>query len=126
MAAAGFTGVVGFTAAASTAADFTAVASTAVASTAGRWLPRRRISCRQFHGGFHRGFYPGAAVGLGLGLGYGLGYPWGWDGYPSDYGDYGYGGSYAGAQNWYYCANPAGYYPYVTQCYGPWQVVPAS
>jgi hypothetical protein len=80
----------------------------------------------RFHGGFHRGFYPGVGVGLGLGVGYGLGYPWGWDDYPSDYGYYGYGGSYAGAQNWYYCSNPAGYYPYVSQCYGAWQVVPAS
>ncbi|HEX3882032.1 MAG TPA: hypothetical protein VHW66_05190 [Stellaceae bacterium] len=25
---------------------------------------------------------------------------------------------------WYYCANPQGYYPYVPQCYGPWQPVP--
>jgi hypothetical protein len=30
--------------------------------------------------------------------------------------------------NWYYCNSPAGYYPYVTQCSGPWQQVtpPAS
>jgi hypothetical protein len=27
---------------------------------------------------------------------------------------------------WYYCSAPAGYYPYVTQCYGPWQPVPAQ
>ena len=27
---------------------------------------------------------------------------------------------------WYYCPDPAGYYPYVTQCYGPWQPVPAQ
>ncbi len=25
---------------------------------------------------------------------------------------------------WYYCANPQGYYPYVPQCFGPWQPVP--
>ena len=30
--------------------------------------------------------------------------------------DYGY---------WYYCANPQGYYPYVRQCSGQWQTVPA-
>lgn len=24
---------------------------------------------------------------------------------------------------WYYCQNPPGYYPYVPQCYGPWQPV---
>ena len=29
------------------------------------------------------------------------------------------------ATYWYYCANPPGYYPYVPQCYGPWQPVPA-
>jgi hypothetical protein len=27
---------------------------------------------------------------------------------------------------WYYCSNPAGYYPYVAQCSGPWQPVPAQ
>jgi len=27
------------------------------------------------------------------------------------------------AQYWYYCANPAGYYPYVAQCATPWQPV---
>jgi hypothetical protein len=26
---------------------------------------------------------------------------------------------------WYYCQNPAGYYPYVQQCAGPWQPVAA-
>ena len=29
-------------------------------------------------------------------------------------------------QYWYYCNNPAGYYPYVTSCFTPWQAVPAS
>jgi hypothetical protein len=29
-------------------------------------------------------------------------------------------------QYWYYCASPAGYYPYVPQCQGGWQKVPAS
>ena len=27
---------------------------------------------------------------------------------------------------WYYCQDPAGYYPHVTQCSGPWQPVPAQ
>jgi hypothetical protein len=27
---------------------------------------------------------------------------------------------------WYYCANPAGYYPTVQTCTMPWQTVPAS
>ncbi len=32
----------------------------------------------------------------------------------------------AAQQFWYRCANPAGYYPYVTQCPDGWQRVPAS
>ena len=31
-----------------------------------------------------------------------------------------------GPQYWYYCANPAGYYPYVPQCRIEWQRVPAT
>jgi hypothetical protein len=27
---------------------------------------------------------------------------------------------------WYYCDNPAGYYPYVAQCTAPWRPVPAQ
>ncbi|MYM73911.1 hypothetical protein GTP81_08400 [Rugamonas sp. FT107W] len=27
---------------------------------------------------------------------------------------------------WYYCANPPGYYPYVPQCAGTWERVPAA
>lgn len=29
-------------------------------------------------------------------------------------------------QNWYYCDNPKGYYPYVASCNGPWRPVPAT
>lgn len=29
-------------------------------------------------------------------------------------------------QNWYYCDNPKGYYPYVASCNGPWRQVPAQ
>ncbi len=29
-------------------------------------------------------------------------------------------------QYWYYCRNPAGYYPYVPQCHGNWEAVPAG
>jgi hypothetical protein len=54
-----------------------------------------------------------------------LGYPWGWGYFPPYYGDYGYAAPYP-TENWYYCYNPPGYYPYVGQCYGPWQLVPAS
>lgn len=28
--------------------------------------------------------------------------------------------------SWYWCANPAGYYPYVRDCPGGWQAVPAG
>jgi hypothetical protein len=47
--------------------------------------------------------------------------PWGY--YP-DYGYYDYSQPYS--QTWYYCSDPAGYYPYVTQCSTGWQAVPAS
>lgn len=30
------------------------------------------------------------------------------------------------AQFWYFCDNPAGYYPYVAACPGPWRAVPAT
>ena len=52
-----------------------------------------------------------------------LTYP-GWGYYP-DYGYYDYSQPYA-SQTWYYCSDPAGYYPYVTQCSTGWQAVPAS
>jgi hypothetical protein len=32
----------------------------------------------------------------------------------------------AAASNWYYCANPSGYYPYVPNCSVQWQAVPAQ
>jgi hypothetical protein len=38
---------------------------------------------------------------------------------------YSYPESY-GSQTWYYCSDPAGYYPYVTQCNTGWQAVPAG
>jgi hypothetical protein len=52
------------------------------------------------------------------------GYPYDW-GYSPDYGYYGYSQPYS-SQTWYYCSDPAGYYPYVTQCNTGWQTVPAS
>lgn len=44
--------------------------------------------------------------------------------YPA-YSAYDAGAPYAG-NVWYRCDNPRGYYPYVAQCFGPWQVVPAA
>lgn len=32
----------------------------------------------------------------------------------------------AQAPMWYYCAQPEGYYPYVSECPGGWQPVPAT
>jgi hypothetical protein len=50
----------------------------------------------------------------------------GWSSYPDPYGwGYDYSQPYAG-QTWYYCSDPTGYYPYVTQCNTGWQAVPAS
>src|ERR1700730_3275725 len=73
----------------------------------------RREDFRERHGGF---------IG-GLGSGF-YGSPYGWD-YSPDYGYYGYSQP-SSSQTWYYCWDPAGYYPYVTQCNTGWQAVPAS
>jgi hypothetical protein len=48
-------------------------------------------------------------------------YPYGWDYSP----DYDYSQPYS-SQTWYYCSDPAGYYPYVTQCNTGWQAVAAN
>ena len=80
-----------------------------------------------FHGrfaGLHNGFgerHEGFRRGLGFGF---YQYPYGWD-YSPDYGYYGYSQPYS-SQTRYYCWDPAGYYPYVTQCNTGWQAVPAS
>ncbi|HUO91681.1 MAG TPA: hypothetical protein VMU22_02115 [Rhizomicrobium sp.] len=44
---------------------------------------------------------------------------------PDYYYDY-YGENGAPPYYWYYCEDPAGYYPYVQQCNGPWEPVPPS
>ena len=46
--------------------------------------------------------------------------------YYGNYPDYGYGSRPNTGQTWYYCSDPAGYYPYVAQCNIGWQAVPAS
>ena len=48
---------------------------------------------------------------------------WGWPYYYPGGGYYGYG-PYAGYR--YYCSDPPGYYPYVTQCNSAWQSVPGG
>ncbi len=98
-----------------------------------------------FHGGWHGGF---AGVHNGSGNGHwghwyhgwrGGSYGWWWGGGPAgtyypyayeweyypDYGSYGYSQPYA-SQYWYYCSDPAGYYPYMMQCNTSWQTVPAG
>jgi hypothetical protein len=89
-----------------------------------------------FHGGgFHGGvrwrghgygglWWGGAALGALATTPYWYGYDYPNYGYSYPY--YGYSVPYAAAQYWYYCQNPAGYYPYVQQCYSGWQIVPAG
>ena len=102
-------------------------------------------------GGFHHGFGHFRAV-FGFGgiyppFWWGYGYPfypfpdYGYYGNYPDHRDYGYdpGSSYYGnyrdsgygsqsnaRQTWYYCSNPAGYYPSVTHCNTVWQYGPGS
>jgi hypothetical protein len=90
-----------------------------------------------FHGGGFGGFHAGGFSGGGVGGQWQHGrrdgrngswsgsdtYLWSGDGLYDD--SYGSGQSDA-AQYWYYCSNPAGYYPYVSQCNLPWQTVPAG
>ena len=85
------------------------------------------------HHGFRRGLVVVPAFGGWWGGGWGWpdyyypegwGSGWGWPDY--DYPNGGYYGSGPYAGYWYYCADPPGYYPYVTQCNTAWQTVPAS
>lgn len=65
--------------------------------------------------GWHNGRYGWWLGGPGLAWTY---YTYPWSGYE-------YSQPYA-SQTWYYCSDPAGYYPYVAQCNTGWQTVPAS
>jgi uncharacterized membrane protein len=81
-----------------------------------------------FHGGgFHGGGFHGGGFGGFHGHGFhGGGFHPGFGGfYYPYYGYYDYGQP-PSSQTWYYCSDPAGYYPYVTQCNTSWQTVPAS
>jgi hypothetical protein len=78
-------------------------------------------------------FWPG--YGYGFGYGYGYGYPYGYYRPPVVVREYRTPppADYlippdepAPEPNWYYCANPEGYYPYVRDCEGPWQAVPVT
>jgi hypothetical protein len=50
-------------------------------------------------------------------------YLWSSDGV---YDDYSGDGQADASQSWYYCSDPAGYYPYIAQCNTSWQTVPAQ
>jgi hypothetical protein len=87
-----------------------------------------------FHGGgFHGGFHGGGFHGGGFHgdrfhdrrffFGGSFADP-GWGYYPY-YDYYDYSQPYS-SQTWYYCYDPAGYYPYVGQCNTGWQTVPGS
>ena len=78
------------------------------------------------HGGYYYGGWYGAAY---YGWGWGWGWPWyaGYPYYAYAYPVYepapvGYGEIIppAPATLWYYCNEPAGYYPYVERCNVPW------
>jgi hypothetical protein len=88
-------------------------------------------------GGWHGGNWwwgPGIAAGVFAGAAladtYGYGYPYGYgdpspyDYPPSQYAAPGYAPTASSAAYWYYCQNPAGYYPYVQRCRTQWQPVP--
>jgi hypothetical protein len=97
-----------------------------------------------FHHGFghsHRGF---GIVGIYAPYWWVYGYPYSYYGYYDNYPDngyygydpscsyygtcpnHGYGAHPSGRQTWYYCSDPAGYYPHVTECKIGWLPVPAS
>lgn len=94
-----------------------------------------------YRGGYHHGGGWGWGLGLGLGLGVGLGAayydPW-WPGYYSAYPYYADAPvtvvqpqaapvqAAPAASTYYYCDNPAGYYPYVQNCSQPWRQVPVT
>jgi hypothetical protein len=102
-----------------------------------------------WYGGGYRGWY-GGWYGPGLGIYVGAPGYWGWGGWPYYAASYpvystypAYGTAEVGASGtylqsapepapnqasyWYYCTEPAGYYPYVQNCSRAWmQVVPQN
>jgi hypothetical protein len=79
-----------------------------------------------FHaGGFHHGLHGRfASVHNGVGNGHGGRWYHGW--HSGRYGWWAWGPGlawtfYGASQPSYYCSDPAGYFPYVTQCYSGWQ-----
>jgi len=84
-------------------------------------------------GGFHQGFGGFRGQEFRERFGFRPGWGWGAAGVAAipffyDWDNAGYGDSQpeASSQYWYYCQDPAGYYPQVTQCSTAWQPVPAN
>jgi hypothetical protein len=77
----------------------------------------------EFHRFPHHAFHHGVVVVPAFG-GWWWGGGWGWPN--SYYPDGGYEGYAPYAGFWYFCPDPPGYYPYVTQCNTVWQTVPAN
>jgi hypothetical protein len=101
----------------------------------------------RWHHGWHNGrfgrwwvvgdswlWYPFAALGYALTLPFTYPYTYSYPAYsyPEPY--YPLAGAQAAPELplqpqesvWYYCANPAGYYPYVPECRSGWRAVPSS
>jgi hypothetical protein len=115
---------------------------------AGSFRGREGFRGGDFGRGFYgRGFYGGGFGAVG-GLVFDPAFDWEFGPFYEPY-DYGFYDPYAyaeppilvpplpapgiapapavpGSQYWYYCANPAGYFPYIRQCQVPWQTVPAG
>lgn len=92
---------------------------------------------RHDHAGHRHGPRSHSHIGLYVGT------PLAWGGYGRGWYDDPWGGPYArplimrpapviyverGTQlpQWYYCAHPSGYYPYVKHCLAAWRIVPAE
>jgi len=87
------------------------------------------------HGGGHFGFYFGAPL-YPYGYGYGYGYPYAYPYYPPavvaapvtpptyiQQAPQAPTAQQSQTAYWHYCNDPQGYYPYVKECPGGWQLV---
>lgn len=99
----------------------------------GGYAGRRHYGGGAWYGGGYRGWYgPGVGIYLGGPVYWG---PWGYPYYGAYAGGYPYlayppepmvyveQSSAPSANYWYYCRDPAGYFPYVQQCSSAWMTV---
>jgi len=123
----------------------------ALAVAGGASVPAQAHGGHGGHGGGHAhvgvGFYFGPGWGWGYGYPYAYPYPYYYPGYyppaaaavpssPPQYIEQGdvNGGEAAGTYDpgapapavWYHCSKPEGYYPYIRDCPGGWEQVPAQ